>query len=67
MKTKGLQFSEWGGSLHDLSVHENVAVNTGILDAAGAPIYRPPNPVGYVTDFQRQKPVIRVKAGRQQL
>ena len=63
-RPKAFITTDYGGAYYTLSVHDHVAVPTGVLDPSGTPIYRAPNPVGFVTDFPQRKPVYRVKAGR---
>lgn len=65
--SKSFIVTEWGGTCYPMTVHEHVGVKTGLLDASGREIIRQPNPVGFVTDFQQAKPVVRVKAGSQKL
>lgn len=64
MRTRAVVFDDAQTLPHQFQVHDNVAVNTGILRADGTPIMRDPNPIGYVTKFEQTKPRIRVKAGR---
>jgi hypothetical protein len=51
-----------GGSTiqHDYTVSDLIPASTGILDAHGNPIYKPPNPIGFTSG--PEKPRVRVKA-----
>lgn len=64
--TKKLYFDDYQEpqrSPHDFQVRENDSHFTGVYNAEGQPLYRHPEPVGFVTDF-RVRPRVRVKALR---